>query len=253
MCSDLKIVIPSHKRADRVKCKKLLVDPILCVAESQKEEYAYYNPELEIVTHPDSVIGLIPKRNWMYNHFGKDLFMVDDDVNAFHSLTIVPGEAPNIKDKVFITRKVQELHELAQLLECSVYGFTNKYSPVMFHTDIWYALNYPITGCAYGCLPSENVWWNENLKLKEDYWISSYMKHKERKILVSLLFNFVQTDTFVNPGGLSAIRNHDEEMRTIMEMRKYFGESVRLKGFTTNGKDVCIQKVENNISIVYPY
>ena len=31
-----KIVIPSHKRHDRVFAKKLVNDPIICVAESQR-------------------------------------------------------------------------------------------------------------------------------------------------------------------------------------------------------------------------
>ena len=74
-----KIVIPSHKRHDRVFAKKLVNDPIICVAESQADLYQQFNPECEIVTHPDDVIGLIPKRNWMAKHFG-ELFMLDDDV-----------------------------------------------------------------------------------------------------------------------------------------------------------------------------
>ena len=77
----LRIVIPSHKRHDRVFAKKLVNDPIICVAESQADLYRQFNPDCEIVTHPDDVIGLIPKRNWMAKHF-KNLFMLDDDVHA---------------------------------------------------------------------------------------------------------------------------------------------------------------------------
>lgn len=73
----LKIVIPSHKRHDRVFAKKLVLDPIICVAESQADLYRQYNPECEIVTHPDDVVGLIPKRNWMAKHFG-ELMMLDE-------------------------------------------------------------------------------------------------------------------------------------------------------------------------------
>ena len=43
--------------------KKLVLDPIICVAESQADLYRQYNPDCEIVTHPDDVIGLIPKRS----------------------------------------------------------------------------------------------------------------------------------------------------------------------------------------------
>ena len=71
----LKIVIPSHKRHDRVFAKKLLTGPIICVAESQADIYRQFNPECEIVTHPDDVIGLVPKRNWMAKHFGDSINM----------------------------------------------------------------------------------------------------------------------------------------------------------------------------------
>ena len=44
-----KIVIPSHKRHDRVFAKKLVNDPIICVAESQADLYQQFNPECEIL------------------------------------------------------------------------------------------------------------------------------------------------------------------------------------------------------------
>lgn len=44
--SNLKIVIPSHKRHDRVFSKKLVNNPIICVAESQEGIYREYNPDL---------------------------------------------------------------------------------------------------------------------------------------------------------------------------------------------------------------
>ena len=91
-----KIVIPSHKRHDRVFAKKLVNDPIICVAESQADLYQQFNPECEIVTHPDDVIGLIPKRNWMAKHFG-ELFMLDDDVHACKAIYAEKGEPCRVK------------------------------------------------------------------------------------------------------------------------------------------------------------
>ena len=38
----LKIVIPSHKRHDRVLSKRLVNNPIICVAESQADIYRQY-------------------------------------------------------------------------------------------------------------------------------------------------------------------------------------------------------------------
>ena len=64
--------------------------------------YQQFNPECEIVTHPDDVMGLIPKRNWMAKHFG-ELFMLDDDVHACKPIYVEKGEPSRIKDKDKIT------------------------------------------------------------------------------------------------------------------------------------------------------
>ena len=104
--SNLKIVIPSHKRHDRVFAKKLVNNPIICVAESQADLYRQYNPECEIVTHPDDVIGLIPKRNWMARHFG-DLMMLDDDVHVVKTLFCEKGETGVIRDPDQITHIIE--------------------------------------------------------------------------------------------------------------------------------------------------
>ncbi len=77
--------------------KKLLTDPIICVAESQADLYRQFNPECEIVTHPDDIIGLVPKRNWMAKHFG-EIFMLDDDVHAVKNLMAEKGELTVVKD-----------------------------------------------------------------------------------------------------------------------------------------------------------
>lgn len=43
-----KIVIPSHKRHDRVFAKKLVNDPIICVAESQADLYQQFNRNVKL-------------------------------------------------------------------------------------------------------------------------------------------------------------------------------------------------------------
>lgn len=248
----LKIVIPSHKRHDRVLAKRLVLDPIICVAESQADIYRKFNPECEIVTHPDDVIGLIPKRNWMARHFG-ELMMLDDDVFTVRSLYNVLGESGAVKDPVRITAIINELYELACMLDVHLFGFTSAVTPMMYNEWGYYSLSKMITGCAYGVRYNKNVWWNEDLKLKEDFWISCYMKHKERRVLTDLRYNFTQKDTFVNAGGLSAIRNQEEERRSILLIRKHFGEAIRLKGRTTNGKHKSKQMVQYNITCKFRY
>ena len=140
-----KIVIPSHKRHDRVFAKKLVNDPIVCVAESQADLYREFNPDCEIVTHPDDIIGLIPKRNWMARYFG-ELFMLDDDVHACKTLYAEKGESGRVKDKDKITRIILSLHEMASLMDIHLFGFTSRISPVMYNETSFLSLSKMITG-----------------------------------------------------------------------------------------------------------
>ncbi len=248
----LPIVIPSHKRHDKVFAKKLVLNPIICVAESQADLYRQYNPDCEIVTHPDDVIGLIPKRNWMARHFG-ELFMIDDDVHAVKNLVVEKGEPGVIRDPERVTEIINSLYELACMLDVHLFGFTSRISPVMYDESGFYSLSKMITGCSYGVRYNKNVWWNEEIKLKEDFWISCYMKYKERRILTDLRYNFSQKSTFVNAGGLAAFRNQEEERRSILFIKKNFGDSIQLKGATNNGKDKTKQMVEYNISCKFRF
>lgn len=246
------IVIPSHKRHDRVFAKRLVLNPIICVAESQADLYRQYNPDCEIVAHPDDVVGLIPKRNWMARHFG-ELFMIDDDVHAVKNLVVEKGEPGVIRDPEKVTEIINSLYELACMLDVHLFGFTSRISPVMYDESGFYSLSKMITGCSYGVRYNKNVWWNEEIKLKEDFWISCYMKYKERRILTDLRYNFSQKSTFVNAGGLAAFRNQEEERRSILFIKKNFGDSIQLKGATNNGKDKTKQMVEYNISCKFRF
>lgn len=250
--SDLKIVIPSHKRHDKVLAKYLVNNPIICVEKSQEGIYREYNPDCEIVTHPDDVVGLIPKRNWMARHFG-DLMMLDDDVHVVKTLLSEKGESGVLRDRDKITEIIESLYELACLMDIHLFGFTSAMSPVMYNEWGYYSLSKMITGCAYGVRYNKNVWWNEELRLKEDFWISCYMKYKERRILTDLRYNFSQKGTFVSAGGLASIRNQEEEKRSILFIKKHFGDTIKIKGASNNGHEKTKQMVEYNIACRFKY
>lgn len=121
------------------------------------------------------------------------------------------------------------MHDLAKIMGVSLFGFTKNPRPEYYDPFKPFVFNQMITGCAYGVIKSENTHWNEELKLKEDFWISGIVKYYERKILVDTRFNFNQKDTFVNVGGLAEIRNELTEMENMLLIKKHFGDSIKIK------------------------
>jgi hypothetical protein len=87
------------------------------------------------------------------------------------------------------------------------------------------------------------------MKLKEDFWISCLVKYHYRKILVDNRFNFSQKDTMINSGGLSKIRNKEEEKRSILILKKYFGDSIELKRNRESSKLLS----KYNVSAIFKY
>jgi len=223
-----KIVVPSHNRADRVLTTEVIDSPIICVEKSQEEAYKEYNPDCEIVSHPDSVKGLVPKRNWMLNHFG-DLFMVDDDCLSFRKMYVDMGEHQKVDSKMEVNQRILELYDLAKTLGVHLFGFTKNPRPEQYPVFKPFSMSNCINGGAYGAIQGEHVVWNEEFKLKEDFMISCLVKHHYRKILIDNRYNFSHRETFKSTGGLAEIRNHDEEIKNILRLRKYFGDVVNLK------------------------
>ena len=244
----LNIVIPSYKRPERVLAKELVTDPIICVSESEEFVYKEHNPECEIVTHPDSVRGLPAKRNWMVSHFG-ELFMLDDDVYQFQPL-FYGKDCPNanLTNPEVIRHIIERLCVVAKMLDINLFGFSKSQRPLFYNPSKPYVMNERVTGCSYGVIKSKNTFWPKDLVLKEDFWISGYVKFTERMILIDKRYAFKQKDTFVNPGGLSEFRNKDKELEAMLAIRRYFGECVKIKG-----EGALKNRQEINISMTFPF
>lgn len=245
----LKIVIPTYKRPDRVLSKALVTEPILCVAQSEADAYREANPECEIVVHPDSVKGLPAKRNWMVKHFG-ELFMLDDDVYEFQPQYYPQGvSCANLTNPVVIRKIIERLYVIAKMLDVHLFGFSKNQRPMFYNPSKPYVMNERVTGCSYGVIKSKNTVWPPDLVLKEDFWISGYVKFTERLVLVDKRYAFKQKDTFVNPGGLSEFRNTDREIEAMLKIKRYFGDCVRIKA--ENGAVKSAQKI--NITMSFPF
>ncbi len=225
----IKIVIPSHKRHDAVTSAALLQDPIICVAKSQVPLYKEFNPTVEILSHPDSLIGLPLKRQWLYEKFGA-LWMVDDDITGFRR--VYTEDNYQIKSEE-ITEILQSIFRLAEALNVFLFGISKNPHPVQYNAHVMapIALTGFISGGVHGVRgysKGSKVRYKPGV-LNNDFYISLLNAYHHRRCLIDYRFAFTQKGTFSAPGGNAEFRTKDGAKNDYLEMKRLFGDSVSLK------------------------
>jgi len=229
----MKIIIPSHKRHDRVITAKLVTDPIICVPKSQLLVYQKYNEGVEVIAHPDSVVGLPAKRQWIYEKFN-EVWMLDDDLkcimftNELKSKKLSPEEVRDALESIF---------DMACQLGVYLFGLSK--NPMARH----YFPHHPIhltgfiSGGAHGVREPKKsgLYYNTDL-INNDFWISLLNAYKHRKTLVDTRYLFQQKDTFKNQGGLAEFRTIKAMENDYNELKRYFGDSINLKSSVKDAK-----------------
>ena len=227
---DIKIVIPSHKRWSRVRTTSAVYGAALCVEESQADLYRKCNPGIEIITHPDAVIGLTRKRDWMIRNIG-DVFMLDDDIDHLSRIYTEKGEG-TVVDPDSAYEVIQMTAHAARQAGAYLFGFSSSPTPISYNSLNPIQLSGYVTGCAHGVLAGSKLWYNGDIHCNEDYWISLLNAHYHRLIWKDTRFYWAQKDTFVNRGGLAEFRNVENEEKDFNLLRKVFGPVVELRKST---------------------
>lgn len=219
----VKIIIPSHKRAERVLTTSVVADAAICVPESQKEEYERHNPDNGIIVHPDNVIGLTAKRQWIYEQLG-DVFMLDDDIVEMKRLYTTSNY--RVKNKQEVRDIIYACADAARQAGAYLFGFNKNPSPIAYSSHKPISMTGYITGCATGLLSGSKLFYDTAIKCNEDYWISCLNAHFHRYIWRDNRFTFVQKNTFVSSGGLAEFRNLKAEEEDFAYLQKMFGKEV---------------------------
>jgi hypothetical protein len=202
------------------------VDAALCVTESEEEAYRKFYPAAEIIVHPDTVVGLAAKRQWIYEKYG-DVFMIDDDITAVHRL-YMRQLGPKLKPSETV-KIIQWAGNMARLCGCYLFGFNKNPSPIIYNTFSPIRLSGVVTGCAFGMIRGSRLRFDPESTAVEDFYISGLNAHFHRKCLIDTRYNFVQDDTFTKRGGQSVHRNMATERKDTIFLRKCFGTAVTLK------------------------
>ena len=228
MAVKIKVIIPSHKRAERVKTLDHVAKAAVCVPESQLAMYKEHNPDAEIITHPDTVLGLAPKRQWIYETFG-NIFMLDDDIIGVKRHYCEQGESATI-DPETAYEVIQYAGNMAHMMGIYLFGFNKNPMPLAYDEHKPFRLSGHITGCAFGMLKgSKHLKFNPNLVAVEDFYVSGLNAHYHRKCFLDTRFNFTQEKTFINVGGLSDYRTEESERSDTLALKKLFGSCISIK------------------------
>lgn len=227
------IVIPSMGRAERVLTKNCISHAKICVPESEAKLYAEFNPDLEIITHPDSLKGLTLKRQFIYEKF-PNVFMIDDDIAHISRLYIEKGEEPKLdKDEAYDV--IQYIGNCAKLAGCYLFGISKEVNPLTYTEMKPIELTGILNG-DIGLLEGSKLFFHELAKVSEDYWISAYNAYVHRYCWIDKRFAAKGKDTFGNTGGCASIRTKEQEKADTLFLRKMFGEAIKIKGDTDLSK-----------------
>jgi hypothetical protein len=218
-------------RAKTIVTQKLLNDYSVCIPESQFDEYKLAIPSKNIVVHPDSVIGLAAKRNWIVDNLMDDecVVMLDDDITVLRCLL---NETFDITDPAHIEEVVYTTFVAAADLGAFLFGWAGKPFPQLFKEYHPFRVTGYINGFAMGVRKGVDIRWDER-NIKEDFDICLMNAHRYRVIFKQEMFCFCQTDTFCGIGGLASYRTIEMEKRGILMLRERYGrKTVTAKRFS---------------------
>lgn len=246
MCVDIRIVIPSAGRADRVLTTKAISNATLCVPESEASAYSLHNPGVPIVTHKDSLKGLTLKRQFILESFPNS-FQIDDDIKHITRLYAGKGEPYKLTpDEAYDV--VQMIGNCAKLAGCYLFGISKEANPLAYNDMKPIELNGIVNG-DMGLLEGSKLFFHELAKVSEDYWISAYNAFIHRYCWIDKRFSAIAEKTFGNKGGCANHRTTDQEREDTLFLRKMFGDAIQVKQDTVLSK----KKTEYQRTLKIPY
>lgn len=221
-------------RADKLLTPRLIPAAEICIPESQKDQYAAHVDPERLICHPDSVIGLTAKWQWMLDNLMDDdaLVFFDDDISHVIRLSSFSDELnKRILDRSVIYGIIEQVVSTARDMDAVLFGWNIMPHSIQFNTGF---KPFELTGCVHGAamgfLPNHNLSYNTEFLLKGDYWISLLNTYKNRYCLIDNRYAFAAEDTFVGEGGQSMHRTTEREMSELRLLQRFFGRDIVKSG-----------------------
>jgi hypothetical protein len=221
------VVVPSHKRWDKVVVKRAVAGVILCVPESQADLYREHNGDVEIVSHPDSIKGLSLKRQWILEHWGGEVFQIDDDVDALLRMYLEPNDFREMRVEPDRVRTlIDHTAYMARQMGAFLFGF-NASMDARDYTGIRpFRLKGYCLGAGIGILRGSKLRFSDRVVAGTDFYISLLNAYHHRHAMFDLRFGWRALKTFKNAGGMSEYQTPATEQRDYETLRRMFGDAV---------------------------
>jgi hypothetical protein len=230
MIKEIPIVIPSMGRPDLLNTHKVFFPERIsvCVPDSEVKSYEKAHPNLEIVGHPDSVIGISAKRQWIYENWG-DVVMIDDDIGKVVHLEHKTGDKACKLDMDEATDLVDRLAWETAQLGAFLFGVASSADPRNYVPMTPYRTAGWVNGGFTGLLAGSKLSYNSEIMCTEDFWISALNAHFHRKCWVDTRYALVDVTgngTAKTVGGMSYTRNLEREENDNKILRQFFGDAI---------------------------
>lgn len=204
----------------------------VCVPESQRHEYELVVGKERVITHPDTVRGLTPKLNWMFDNCPDDhaVVFLDDDLVGITRCFVPQGSSNTSENNPEVVEEI--IAATAQLAEDAgafMFGWETSVSTILYYDGLApFALTGYINGCAMGYMNGHGLRFDERIVAKNDYDICLLNAWKHRVCFKDLRYAFSQKETFTGAGGQSAHRNSETEKRDVQLLIEKYGDVIKI-------------------------
>jgi len=252
-------LILSHKRAGKVTTHEHVAGAKLVVPESQAAEYAEHYPKVELVVHPDSVVGLWAKRQWCKERYGDHVQMDDDMVCIFRLYRPAGRSSTSWKKVALSAERAAELCDVTadrcRRLGAYLWGFGQHAHPLTYAALKPFRFGGYTPGGLLGIMEGAQYFWPTNLALPDgdDYWVCLLNAHFHRFAFFDRRFAAGFRGTFVAAGGLSEFRYDGDWEAVTRTLQENFGSEVVAR--SNQGPDRATKRIRNRgrRQITMPY
>lgn len=232
---EIKVIIPTKGRAATMVTNRYVSNCLICVAESEVDEYKKYNPKAEYAPHPDSIVGMAAKRQWIYDNY-KNVFMMDDDLKGFSRMTQKKGETSHVSADLAYDI-IQNCGNVARLCGAYMFGFNSNVRPGFYSGHEPYEVSGVINGCGMGMLEgADKLVFNSRFTLGHEFYISGLNAFHYRKAFFDMRYCINHASFGDDIGGCANLRTLETEKKDLDLLIYFFGSAIRVKPEHKKGK-----------------